>query len=113
MNSKFVWATATADDKNTNVIFWLEIECKKAQKVELTMSAIDIYKLYVNEKFVLFGPARAAMGYSRSDTVECELCEGKNRIAVCSSTFMAHLPSGKSADPQFSAADVSAKTLLW
>ena len=64
------------------VIFWLEFECEKAQSVELELSAIDVYKLYVNEKFCLFGPARAAFGYSRADKIECELAQGKNRIAV-------------------------------
>ena len=74
------------DPKNTNLLYWIELDSSKAQKITLAVSAIDVYKLYVNEKFLTFGPARAAKGFARIDSVECELCEGKNRIAllVCS-----------------------------
>ncbi len=50
---------------NTHLIFKAEAESLKDTVLKLTAS--DFYKLYVNGRFVGFGPARTAKGYARVD----------------------------------------------
>lgn len=87
MNSNFVWIKDEKDPKNTTVLFWLELACDQETQIELSVSAIDAYKLYVNETFVSCGPARAAKGYARLERVPCTLNKGVNRIAVLVTSY--------------------------
>lgn len=87
MKPTFAWIKNCEDPRNTTVLFWMEFTCDQATQIELSLSAIDVYKLYVNEKFVSCGPARAAKGYTRLDRVSCALVEGVNRIAVVVTSY--------------------------
>lgn len=57
---------------------------KKLSKVKIRLIAKDIYNLYVNGKFVCYGPARAAKGYARVDEIYLDdyLTRENNEICV-------------------------------
>lgn len=56
------------DNKNMELRFQCEIESYKEVVIELV--AKDIYNLFVNDRFVSYGPARAAKGYARVERLE-------------------------------------------
>ncbi len=53
--------------RNTELCFVCNIE--KQKNVTLSLIAKDVYNLYVNGRFVSYGPARAAKGYARVDRI--------------------------------------------
>lgn len=57
---------------------------KKQQKVIAQWIAKDIYNLFINGKFIAYGPARAAKGYARVETMELDkyLTEENNKIEI-------------------------------
>lgn len=57
---------------------------KKRSGVELSLVAKDYYNLYVNGKFVAYGPARAAKGYARVERIALDefLTEEENTVDV-------------------------------
>lgn len=69
-------------EPNTELCFVCKIP--KATAAELALAAKDTYNLYVNGKFVQYGPARAAKGYARVERVRLDeyLTETENRICV-------------------------------
>lgn len=52
-------------ERNTELCFVLELE--KSADARIDVIAKDVYNLYVNGKFVHYGPTRAAKGYARVD----------------------------------------------
>lgn len=61
-----VWARGLLDEKNTHITFFYTL--KPDENTRLELAASNLYRLFVNGKFVGYGPARAAHGYSRLDT---------------------------------------------
>ena len=53
-------------------------------KTVIRLTAQNVYRLYVNDYFVMHGPARTAHGYARVDEIDITqyLSEGVNHIAV-------------------------------
>lgn len=76
-----VWAK-TAENKNIELCFSCSVGQSKSTEMEWI--AKDTYNLYVNGKFVAYGPSRAAKGYSRMDRMDLTgyLTERENRIQV-------------------------------
>lgn len=56
------------DNKNIELCFQCEIESYKEVLIELV--AKDIYNLFVNDRFVSYGPARTAKGYARVERLD-------------------------------------------
>lgn len=52
--------------------------------VNIAISAQNMYRLYINEEFVMQGPRRTAHGYLRVDEIDISsyLCVGQNHVAV-------------------------------
>ena len=52
--------------------------------VRIAISAQNMYRLYINEEFVMQGPRRTAHGYLRVDEIDISkyLCVGQNHVAV-------------------------------
>ena len=57
---------------------------EKGEGVSIRLIAKDVYNLFVNGKFVCYGPARSAKGYARSDEIDLTpyLTQPQNRISV-------------------------------
>lgn len=75
------WADIPAE-RNTELCFVCRMPQAKA--ATLLLVAKDIYNLYINGRFVQYGPARAAKGYARIETIALDgyLTEAENRICV-------------------------------
>lgn len=68
------------DNKNIELRFQCEIESYKEVVIELV--AKDIYNLFVNDRFVSYGPARAAKGYARVERLIVSAENETNTISV-------------------------------
>lgn len=73
--------------RNTEMCF----TCTLAQCTDATLSFVakDVYNLYINGQFIQYGPARAAKGYARVETVELApyLTQEENVICVYVQAF--------------------------
>ncbi len=67
---------------NVELCFYCKL--KKGEASEISLIAKDIYNLFVNGKFVCYGPARTAKGYARVDkiTIGKYLTEENNELKV-------------------------------
>lgn len=63
---KTVWSEKGLKEKNSRLAF--RIKCKSADKIELI--ALDFYNIYVDGKFLGYGPARTSYGYARRDVYD-------------------------------------------
>ncbi|MBQ9951561.1 MAG: hypothetical protein IJO98_05425 [Clostridia bacterium] len=59
-------------------------ECAQARGAAVSIAARSFYRLYVNGRMVMHGPARTAHGYARVDVIDVSaaLTESENHIAV-------------------------------
>ena len=57
---------------------------KKLKNARLKIIARNVYNLYINNKFVSYGPARAAEGYARMDDIPIDgyLSDNENVIKI-------------------------------
>ncbi len=79
LEAKPIWAKGKSREMNTFVVFKTEIET--AEKAELHIAGTVFYRVFVNDKFVCFGPARAAGGYVREDVIPLPQ-ESTHRVVV-------------------------------
>ena len=108
-----VWGKL-ANSKNTELLFTCEIELHKKQEVIVELVAKDIYNLFVNGKFVSYGPARTAKGYCRMERIDItsHLVDGVNAISVyvySNDTVTSHIAQGA---PFFGARILAAGKLI-
>ena len=84
-----------------NVFVALRAEADDLRGTTLAIAAFYFYRVWVNGKFVSFGPARTAKGYARVDELSLDAYakEGKNEILIevsgyyCRSLSTVHQPS--------------------
>ena len=71
-----------SDRKNYEICLTKTV--KKLKNVRLKIITKNVYNLYINGKFVSFGPARAALGYARMDDISIDsfLFDGENVISI-------------------------------
>ena len=77
-----VWAEGMSDVMNLTVEFRAVIE--KKSEVKLTCAAASVYNVYINGEFAAAGPARAAHGFYRVDSINIGdfLKNGENCVSV-------------------------------
>ena len=77
-----VWAEGMSDVMNVTVEFRTVIE--KKSEVKLTCAAASVYNVYINGEFAAAGPARAAHGFYRVDSINIGdfLKKGENCVSV-------------------------------
>ncbi len=63
-----IWAVGCAKEMNCALVFSAVLP--SLDGCTLTLAAYTVYRLYVNDTFVAFGPARAAKGYARVDRID-------------------------------------------
>lgn len=80
-NIHTVWADP-GEQKNVELCFSCRL--KQSRNITIELVARDIYNLFVNGKFVSYGPSRAAKGYCRVDRLDISpyLTEEDNLICV-------------------------------
>ena len=79
-----VWLPDHQCQPNTHLIFFETLET--LQNTRLFITAADFYKLYLNDQFLGFGPARAAKGFARVDEYDLSLypqsTNGSNTLRI-------------------------------
>ena len=78
--AKPVWVKNKQNEMNIAAVFFEKIESLKETKIYIAAS--DFYKLYVNGKFVAFGPARTAAGYARVDVISLSDHNKENTVRI-------------------------------
>jgi len=66
-----VWAKNKLKDYNIRLFFQLKL--KRADRIELIAS--DFYRLFINDEFIGYGPAKAAEKFARKDTYRLDSYE--------------------------------------
>lgn len=79
-----VWAEGRETEMNLNLGFLGKFQAKNDQDYMLKITASTLYRVFLNGKFLGYGPARAAHGYFRIDEYDLkpEVKKGENVIAV-------------------------------
>ena len=67
LEAKPIWVTGKSKEKNVFMV--LETEVSRTSSAELHIAGTCFYRVYVNDEFLCFGPARAAEVYLREDVV--------------------------------------------
>ena len=67
-----------------NILASFAANAADLRSTTMHICAADFYRLYVNGRFVAFGPARAARGYAREDVIDLTdyHCNGGNTIEI-------------------------------
>jgi alpha-L-rhamnosidase len=84
-NSKCVWPKEFQEVWNQLMGFKCEINLNEDKKdIRLALTAGDAYRIWCNNQFVGYGPARTAKGYARVDEwlLDSYLNEGINHLAI-------------------------------
>ena len=60
-----VWGKDKIKEKNCTLAFVYDLSCSVGDLVCISINASNIYKLYLDNKLMGYGPARAAHGFSK------------------------------------------------
>lgn len=79
-----VWAEGRETEMNLNLGFHGVFQAGENQEVKLRITASTLYRVFLNDEFVGYGPARAAHGYFRVDEYDLggRVKPGGNVVAV-------------------------------
>lgn len=82
--ANLVFAAGKRFDSHVFVGFYAELDWQGEKEVSMQITASAFYKLYINDRFVYYGPARAAHEHARVDTPDIlpYLKDGRNHIAI-------------------------------
>ena len=69
-----------AEKMNTFATFHVNLPKKGASTLKIT--GFSFYQIFINEKFVAFGPARTAKGYARVDEIPLDLSCDNNELVI-------------------------------
>jgi len=80
--AKCVWIKGREREMNLSLAF--EARTEELENTELLLTACTFYRLFVNGRFVAFGPARTARGYARLDKIPLGpySCSGENILRI-------------------------------
>lgn len=68
--AKPVWAHGRQTEKNLTLSFKTSFSVKENSKITIRITASSVYRLFVNDNLVSYGPARAAHGFYRVDVAD-------------------------------------------
>lgn len=82
--SRPVWADGLEREINVTCGFYAKVERKSEKQYFMKLAASSFYRLFLNGKFVYYGPARCAHGYYRVDEIDLtgQLKDGENDLAI-------------------------------
>ena len=73
-------------NKRETVNFQAGFKClfnaDKSKRYILHITGATLYRVYLNNRFIFYGPARAAHGYIRFDEIELSVTDGENVLCV-------------------------------
>lgn len=75
---KAVWAKGLLEEKNIHIIY--KYTFTPEANTHIDIAASNLYRIFINGKFVGYGPARAAHGYSRLDTYDLSTWAGTSAV---------------------------------
>ena len=76
-----IWLKGLSEELNCHAIFASEIPA--GEEMTLRIASTAFYRIYLNEKFITFGPARTAKGYLREDLLPLGKEGGRLIIEAC------------------------------
>lgn len=79
--AKPIWAKDLETEKNITLGLYKRIKVDEGKAI-LKIAVSGFYRLFLNGKFMYFGPARCAHNYYRIDEPELVLEKGENHIAI-------------------------------
>ena len=82
--SRPVWADGLEREINVTCGFYAKVERKSEKQYFMKLAGSSFYRLFLNGKFVYYGPARCAHGYYRVDEIDLtgQLKDGENDLAI-------------------------------
>ena len=83
-NSKPVWAEGLEHEINITCGFYAKVVKESGKQYKVCLAASSFYRLFINNRFICYGPARCAHGYYRVDEVDLSqyLDDGVNHLAI-------------------------------
>lgn len=80
--ARAIWIKNKRNTKNLQVGFRCDFEVVENKKYILRITGATLYRIFLNGKFVGYGPARAGHGYLRVDEIPLEVSKGINKLAI-------------------------------
>ena len=80
--ARSVWAKNLLSEKNIIISFKTIIKLDNSVNTILLLAACNSYRLFLNQKFISYGPARTAKGYARVEKIPLKLESGDNILIV-------------------------------
>lgn len=99
IKAKPIWQKNRRKVRNLQMGFRCDFDADDGKQYTLRVSGSTLYRIFLNGKFVGYGPARAGHGYLRIDTISLPVSEGLNKLAIevagynCSSFYTLDIPS--------------------
>ena len=83
-SAKTVWPVGFREHWNQIICFLSSFETQSNENISIRITAADAYRIWCNDTFVGYGPARTAKGYARIDEWEISnfTKDGINNIAI-------------------------------
>lgn len=96
-----IWPEGKEKEMNLSVGSIYNFTVQKACNYKISLTGSTLYRVYINGKFVHYGPARGPHGYARVDEIDFGevLKEGINTLAIevagynCNSYYTLNVPS--------------------
>ncbi|MCK5729439.1 MAG: hypothetical protein KAH68_00105 [Draconibacterium sp.] len=82
--AKPIWPLGQQFEKNLSIRFQAEFEILDSENATLKVAGSSLYRIYLNDEFIAYGPARAAHGFYRVDEVNItkKLIAGTNYLTI-------------------------------
>ena len=79
-----IWTTAEQGEINSSIVFSTDFEWDGEGELKLRLTGCSLFKVFVNEKFAAYGPARGGHGYFRVDqwNIKPFARKGRNRLNI-------------------------------
>lgn len=81
-NAKQIFIKNCREKVNFQAGFRCKFNAMADREYELHITGATLYSIYLNGVFIFYGPARAAHGYLRVDTLKLQAAEGENVLCV-------------------------------
>lgn len=82
MKGQPIWLKNKREVPNLQAGFRCDFYADKEKLYQLRITGATFYRIFLNGRFIGYGPARAGYGYVKLDLMQLPVCEGKNKLAV-------------------------------
>ncbi len=79
-----IWPEGRQFEKNLSIRFQANFEISEIENTTLKIAGSSLYRIYLNDEFIAYGPARAAHGFYRVDELDLskKLIKGTNYLTI-------------------------------